>query len=111
MTPTQVAEKYVELGRGNGKTTAMIMALPDEKCAILAANHQVLDMIKGMIRKLRPDYNVDNVTFVSYHPNSGWRDRLLFRDLHVFVDNSVTDLNNVHLTKAINEVYGKTIAK
>lgn len=107
MTPMQVAEKYVELSRQNGKTSAMIMALPNEKCAILANDNDTLEHIKTMIRELRPEYNVDNVTFLSYKPGSGWRDKLLFRDMHVFIDNSVLDLNNIYLTKAINDVYGK----
>lgn len=107
MTPFEVAEQYVELSKGNGKTTAMIMALPDEKCAILASNNQVLESIKTRIGELRPDYNVENVTFLSYLPGSGWRDRLLHRGMHVYIDISVTDLNNIYLTKAINDVYGK----
>lgn len=107
MTPVDVAEKYVELGRQNGKTTAMIAALPDEKCAILAANQAAIDMIKARIEEIRPEYNINNVVFLTYHPGSGWRDKLLFRDMHVFIDNSVLDINSVSLTKAINDVYGK----
>lgn len=107
MTPVQLAEQYVELGKGNGKTTALVMSLPNEKCAILANDNQTLEQIKNMIKELRPEYNVDNVTFLSYKPGSGWRDKLLFRDMHVFIDNSVLDLNSVGLAQAINEVYGK----
>ena len=107
MTPMQVAEKFVELGRGNGKTTALVMSLPNEKCAVLANDNETIEQIKKMISELRPEYNVDNVTFLSYKPGSGWRDKLLFRDMHVFIDNSVIDLNSVGLTRVINEVYGK----
>lgn len=107
MTPMQVAEKYVELGKQNGKTTAMIMSLPNEKCAILANDNNSCNNIKKMIQELRPEYNIEYVTFLSYIPNSGWRDQLLFRDMHVYIDNSVLDLNNIYLTKSINDVYGK----
>ena len=107
MTPVQLAEQYVELSKGNGKTTALVMSLPNEKCAILANDNETLEQIKNMIKELRPEYNVDNVTFLSYKPGSGWRDKLLFRDMHVFLDNSVIDLNSVGLARAINEVYGK----
>ncbi len=107
MTPVQVAEQFVELSKQNGKTTAMIMALPNEKCAILAKDNETCDQIKKMVQELRPEYNIEHITFLSYKPNSGWRDKLLFRDMHVFLDNSVTDINTIGLTKAINEVYGK----
>lgn len=107
MTPVQVAEQYVQLNKQNGKTAAMIMALPNEKCAILANDNETCNRIKKMITELRPEYNVDNVVFVSYNPHSGWRDKLILRDMHVYVDNSVLDFNNIYLTKAINDVYGK----
>lgn len=107
MTPVALAEKYVELSRGNGKTTALIMSLPDEKCAVLANSQQDCDNIKNRVKELRPDYNIDNITFLVYTMGSGWRDKLLFRDMYVYIDHGVLDLNNVGLTKAINEVYGK----
>ena len=107
MTPVQLAEQYVEMSKGNGKTTALVMSLPNEKCAILANDNETLEQIKNIIKELSPEYNVDNVTFLSYKPGSGWRDKLLFRDMHVFLDNSVIDLNSVGLARAINEVYGK----
>ncbi len=111
MNPVNVATKYVELGRQNGKTKALVMSLPDEKCAILTIANDNHDYIRTMIRDLRPDYNLDNVLFLEYSPGSGWRDKLLFRDMHVFLDNSVLDHNAIHLTKAINDVYGKTNTK
>lgn len=107
MDPVQVAEKYVELGRRTGKTTAMIMALPDEKCAIISTNKPTNDNIREMIKDLRPDYNIDNVTFLTYVPGSGWRDQLLLRDMHVYFDNSVIDDVIVHHVSSINQVYGK----
>lgn len=111
MTPMQVAEKYVELGRRNGKTTAMISALPNEKCAILVASNDNVDTLKTRITEQRPDYDLENVTFLLYRPNSGWRDRLLLRDMHVYIDNDVLDELCVLQVKAINDVYGKTSAK
>lgn len=107
MTPVTVATEYVQLSRQSGKTKALVMSLPNEKCAILTSNANLHDYIKKMIQDLRPEYNVDNVTFLVYAPGTGWRDKLLFRDMHVFLDNSVTDINTINLTKAINDVYGK----
>ncbi len=107
MSPTQVATQYVELSRQNGKTKTLVMALPDEKCAVLTAAAEQHAYIKKMIQDLRPDYKISNITFLVYSPGSGWRDQLLFRNMHVFLDNSVTDLNTLYLTKAINDVYGK----
>lgn len=107
MNPVELAEKFVELGRKTGKTTAMVMALPDEKCAIITSNSSLYDYIRSMIKDLRPDYNIDNVTFLTYAPGSGWRDKLLFREMHVYFDNSVLDDVIVHHVSAINQVYGK----
>ena len=107
MGPVELAEKYVEMGRKTGKTTAMVMALPDEKCAIITSNRGLYDYIKDMIRDLRPDYNIDNVVFLTYAPGSGWRDQLLLRNMHVYFDNSVIDDVIVHHVSSINQVYGK----
>ena len=67
------------------------------------------DEIKRRIVEQRPDYNIDNVEFLTYRPGSGWRDRLLLRNLHVYFDNDVLDDVMQHHVKAINEVYGKSI--
>lgn len=111
MTPIDLANTFVKLGRRNGKTTELVKSLPDEKCAVLALSNADINDIKQMIKEHRPDYDMDYVTFLVYNPDSGWRDKLLFRDMHVFIDNSVLDLNSVYLTKAINDVYGKTLSK
>lgn len=107
MSPVEVAEKYVELGRGSGKTTAMIMALPNEKCAVITSTKSQHETLKKFISELRPEYNLENVTFLTYAPGSGWRDQLLLRNMHVYFDNSVIDDVIVHHVKAINQVYGK----
>ena len=110
MSPVELAHKYVDLGRGMGYTTALINALPDERCAIVTMTWANADRIKKCIMELRPDYNIDNVEFVTYQPNSGWRDKLLFREMHVYFDNDVLDDIAVQHVSSMNQVYGKRLA-
>jgi hypothetical protein len=107
MTPIQLAEQYNELGKNSGKTTALINALPNEKCAVMSSSHAANDNIKLKLKELRPDYNFNNVEWLVYSPNSGWRDKTLLRDMHVFLDNILLDEMSINQVKAINDVYGK----
>lgn len=109
MSPTELAYKFVDMNRGTGRTTALINALPNERCAVITMSIANGDEIKRRIVEQRPDYNIDNVEFLTYRPGSGWRDRLLLRNLHVYFDNDVLDDVMQHHVKAINEVYGKSI--
>lgn len=106
-TPVELAEQYVDKDRHNEKTLMLVNSLPNEKCAVLAYNLSRCDEIKESLKQNRPEYDLDKVTFLVYLPNSGWRDKLLFRDMHVFLDHVILDVNNVGLTKSINDVYGK----
>ena len=108
-TPVELAAQYVDKEKHNEKTLMLVNSLPNEKCAVLAYDHNRCDEIKKALMQERPEYNLDKVTFLVYLPNSGWRDKLLFRDMHVFMDHVVLDVNNVGLTKSINDVYGKRI--
>lgn len=110
MNPTELAYKYVDLHRGLGYTTALINALPNERCAVVTMSRANADRIKKCIGELRPEYNIDNIEFVTYAPNSGWRDKLLFREMHVYFDNDVLDDVVVHHVSSINQVYGKRLA-
>jgi len=107
MTPTQLAEQYIELSKNPGKTTALINALPNEKCAVMSSSHAANDNIKDKLKQLRPDYNSDNVEWLVYSPNSGWRDKTLLRDMHVYLDDSLIGDMSINQIKAINDVYGK----
>lgn len=106
-TPVELAAQYVDKDKHNEKTLMLVNSLPNEKCAVLAYDLSRLDEIKNALKQNRPEYNLDKVTFLVYLPNSGWRDKLLFRDMHVFMDHVILDVNNVGLTKSINDVYGK----
>lgn len=110
MTPTDLAHRYVDLHRGLGYTTELVNALPDERCAVITMSRANATRIKECIKDLRPDYNLDNIEFVTYAPNSGWRDKLLFREMHVYFDNDVLDDIVVHHVSSINQVYGKRLA-
>ena len=106
-TPVELAAQYVDKDKHNEKTLMLVNSLPNEKCAVLAYDLSRLDEIKNALKQNRPEYDLDKVTFLVYLPNSGWRDKLLFRDMHVFMDHVILDVNNVGLTKSINDVYGK----
>lgn len=109
MSPSELAYKFVDMNRGTGRTTALINALPNERCAVMTMSVANGNEIKRRIAEQRPEYNIDNVEFVTYVPNSGWRDKLLFREMHVYFDNDVLDSVVKHHVSAINEVYGKSI--
>lgn len=106
-TPVELAAKFVDKDRDTEKTLMLVNSLPNEKCAVLAYNLSRCNEIKKTLIETRPEYNIDNVAFLIYLPNSGWRDKLLFRDMHVFLDHVILDENNIGLTKSINLVYGK----
>lgn len=108
-TPVELAAQYVDKDKHNEKTTMLVNSLPEEKCAVLAYNLARCDEIKEALKNIRPKYDLDKITFLVYLPNSGWRDKLLFRDMHVFMDHMVLDENNVGLVSAINQVYGKQV--
>lgn len=108
LTPTCVIKKYIEKSRQSGRTQALIESLPDEKCAILVLNHSAGVELKKRIKEQRPEYNVDNVSVLVYAPNTGWRDNLLLRDMHVYFDNDVIDELSIRQVDAVNQVYGKT---
>lgn len=110
MTPTNVVQKYIEKSRQTGRTQALIESLPDEKCAVLVMSHPAGESLKERISATRPDYDIDNVTILVYAPNSGWRDKLLFREMHVYFDNDVVDDLAVRQVDTINQVYGKKAA-
>jgi len=107
MTHTQLAEHYVQLSDNPNKIVSLVNALPNEKCAILSASHAANDNIKDTLKQIRPDYNLDNITWLVYNQSSGWRDKTLFRDMHVYIHNSVLDDMSINHAKAINDVYGK----
>ena len=109
MSPVEVAEKYVELSRKTGRTTHLVMSLPNERCAILSRDDETSQQVKKLIQKLRPEYNIENVLFLTYQQNSGWRNHTVGRDIHMFVDNSVLDDMVVGQVKGINDVYGKRV--
>lgn len=110
MNPVDVANKFVSLGRQNGKTQLLIDSLPDEQCAVMVASNDNIEPLKQRIISQRPGYNVDNVTFVVYGRNSGWRDTLLSKNMDVYVDNDVLDEVYALHVKAINDIYGKVKA-
>ena len=74
---------------------------------MLSSSHAANDNLKLKLKELRPEYNLDNVEWLVYKPNSGWRDKTIFRDMHVFLDSSLLDEISINQVKAINDVYGK----
>jgi hypothetical protein len=107
MTPVEVAQEYVQKSRKVGKTHAMIMALPDEKCAVMTMSEEHSKHVKDLIKKQRPEYNMDNLTVVVYNRRSGWRDKVQGKDMPVYIDHSVLDAMSVDHVKAINTTYGR----
>lgn len=89
-------------GRQTGKTHAMIMALPyDGKCVIVVHNNRWAQELKRRaIPELRPDYPVENITFVSYGRTiRDFEDNIerstrgvSLGDIPIFFDNAVQDL-------------------
>lgn len=108
MTPVELAKQFISNASKTGRTSALIAALPDERCAIISASNDNVATLKKRIQEERPDYNIENVEFLTYLPNSGWRDKLLFREMHVYFDNDTLDDVLLHHVSAINQVYGKT---
>lgn len=107
MHPVAVAKKYVELARQTGRSTELIKSLPDEKCAIMTISYADHDNLKALLTQHRPDYNQDNITWLVYSPTEGWRNKTLFRDMHLYLDNSVLDQISIWQVDSINQVYGK----
>lgn len=107
MTPTELAEHYGTFSRGTGRTTALVMALPDEPCFVMVHKLSFGEEIKVLIQKHRPEYNLKNVTFISKNAGTGWRDQMIGRNRPVFLDHHVLERDMIHQAKAINDVYGK----
>jgi hypothetical protein len=107
MKPVELVNAFIQKSSQVGKTAMLIDSLPNEKCAVFTSSYQSGLNLKKRITEQRPDYNVNNITFVSYTKNSGWRDKLLSKDMDVYFDNDTLDQLLVHHVEAINKVYGK----
>lgn len=110
MNPIDLTHKFIDMNRGRGLTTELIKSLPNEKCAIITMSQASSKALKSRIAEERPDIRIDDIEFLTYAPNSGWRDKLLFRDMHVYFDNDVLNDILIHHVSAINGVYGKRAA-
>ena len=108
--PIDVATDYIVCGRRKGKTTAMIMSLPEnERCTIVTLNAAHARLIKNLIEDLRPEMDLDEIKFAySYdlkdhdwilsHPIRG------FKTGPVYIDNSVIDNAILRLFDEANRV-------
>lgn len=102
-----VAKEYMELTRGTGKTTKMIMSLPaKEKVFIMVHSMSFSTCIKDLIAKHRPDINIKDVSFIS-SATKHWRDAPLGKNQHIYIDHHVLDEWAVQQVSAINQIYGK----
>ena len=109
MTPKALAEDYIELSRGSGRTTKMIMSMPsNEKVFIMVHQMSFSTYIKELIAKHRPDINIENITFISSE-NKNWRDPPLGKNQHIYIDHYVLDEWAVQQVSTINSIYGKSI--
>jgi hypothetical protein len=107
MTPTELAEHYGTFSRGTGRTTSLVMALPNEPCFIMVHAMSFSEEIKKLIKKHRPEYNLNNVTFISKNAGTGWRDSVISRHQHIYIDHHVLERDMIHQTQGINDIYGK----
>jgi len=89
-SPMQHAKYCVFAGRQQGKTFALVEALPDDKCMVVVHSINSRDNIKSLIRQHRKDYDISNISFVSTK-NKDWEYQLKGFSFPVFVDNGVLD--------------------
>lgn len=109
MNPEILTSEFVSMGRGTGRTAKLIASLPNERCAVMSSTLINSKNLKKRVIKERPDLNVNNILFLAYMPNTGWRDHLLLKDIHVYFDNDVLDDIIVHHVRTINAQYGKRV--
>jgi hypothetical protein len=110
MNPTELAEHYGTFSRNTGRTTALVMSLPAEPCFIMVHDISFGEVIKELIKKHRPEYNLDNVTIISKNAGTGWRDSTISRNKHIYIDHQVLERDMIHQVKGINDMYGKKAA-
>lgn len=106
-TPKQVASYGLDAARCTGRTHAMIMALPNEPCVIVAHSHVWGKAIIESVRWLRPSYDHRNITIATKEdfeidPISV----MSGRQMPIFVDNAVTDMLALEYVERLNEAYG-----
>ena len=100
--PMDMVNYYVHMGRQTGKTYKMIMSIPNEPIFIMVHKNSYSKEIIRMVKELRPDYNTDNIRFVT--PLS--TDRLLGFNRPIYVDNCVLDMVQIDYVKQLNKYYG-----
>lgn len=105
MHPVDVANLIVENNRGTGKTSRLIESLPDAPCFVMIHQLSFQTYFKELVKKIRPDYNLDNITFVGYHGHN-WRDHTQMRNKPLFVDHWVYEQDFPRFVKALNSTYG-----
>lgn len=106
-SPLQVASYGVQCARMTGRTYAMIMALPDAPCVIVAYSHAWGKAIVNEVRRLRPDYRYQDIVIATkkdfdIDPISV----MSGRQMPIFVDNSVIDMLGLDYVEKLNEAYG-----
>lgn len=101
-SPQQYVNFCVHQGRQTGKTHMMLMSIPDEPIVIIVHNQTWAKHMTSKLRELRPDYNVKNITFVSYDERGDYYDKLRGTTCPVYVDNAVLDVIQYNYVRSLN---------
>ena len=105
-TPTKYVDFCIYQGRQTGKTHKLMMSIPDKPIVIVVWRQQWANDFKRMLAEHRPDYNVKNITFVSYN-SKDYTDQLRSLRRPVYYDNAVLDMIQLDYVKKINRLFGE----
>lgn len=104
--PVDTPAKYVDFcsyqGRQTGKTHKLLMSIPNRKIYIVVHKQQMGREMVSALKQIRPDYNVDNIKFISYDPHGKYLEIMRGNSWPVYVDNCVLDIIQDNYVRSLN---------
>ena len=106
-SPLKYVDYCVHQGRQTGKTHKLLMSIPDKPIVLVVHSQRYANDLKDKLKKLRPEYNIKNIKFVSYGVGETYIEFFRGLRLPIYYDNAVLDQIQFDYVKRMNSLYGE----
>jgi len=106
-SPLRYVNYCIHQGRQTGKTYKLLMSIPDKPIVLVVHSQRYADDLKDQLKKLRPEYNIKNIKFVSYAVGETYIDFIRGLRLPIYYDNAVLDVIQLDYVRRMNSLYGE----
>jgi len=107
-SPLRYVNYCIHQGRATGKTHKLLMSIPDKPIVLVVHSERYADDLKEKLKKLRPEYNIKNITFVSYGVGETYIEFIRGLRLPIYYDNAVLDVIQLDYVRRMNSLYGES---